>query len=441
VKVPCALTIAGSDSGGGAGIAADLKTFAALGVHGLCVVTAVTAQNTQGVDAIFELSPEFVSQQLDTLMRDFEVEWAKTGMLSNADIIRAVEEGAKRYGLRLVVDPVMVSATGAPLLRADALHSLIRLIGRAELVTPNVPEAQKLSGVKIHGLRDMRVAARAIAKLGPKAVLVKGGHLAGKEVVDLLYADGKYTVFIGPRVPGKPAHGTGCSFSAAITAGLARGLNLRRAVEGARDFIAKAVEGKLDVGKGVKPVNPITPLLLDAERWRALQDVWAAAQLLTSAPKFARLIPEVGTNIAVVPLGARTPSDVIGLSGRIIRVGGKPKLTGFPMLGGSEHVANIALTAFKHDPRIRAAMNLRFSQAILRACRKLGLTIASFDRSREPRGVKTMVWGTEQAIRKTGTVPDVIFDRGARGKEAMIRLLGRSAVEVAELAMKIARIV
>ncbi|MCS7131835.1 MAG: bifunctional hydroxymethylpyrimidine kinase/phosphomethylpyrimidine kinase, partial [Hadesarchaea archaeon] len=213
------------------------------------------------------------------------------------------------------------------------------------------------------------------------------------------------------------------------------------AVEDARDFIAKAVEGKLDVGKGVKPVNPMMPLLLDAERWRALQDVWAAAQLLASTPEFAKLIPEVGTNIAVVPLGAKALSEVIGLSGRIIRVEGGPRLTGFPTLGGSEHVANIALTASRYDPQIRAAMNLRFSEGVLRACRKLGLTIASFDRSREPPGVKTMIWGTERAIRRAGRVPNVIFDRGGRGKEAMVRLLGRSAMEVARLAIKIAKIV
>lgn len=439
MKLPCALTIAGSDSGGGAGIQADLKTFAALGVHGLCVITAVTAQNTRGVEGVFELPPKFVTKQLDAIMRDFEVKWAKTGMLSDAGIIKAVKAGIKRYNLRVVIDPVMAAATGAPLLRKDAFSSLIRLLSSAELVTPNVPEAEKLSGIKIKSRGDMKKAALKIAKLGPNAVLVKGGHLRGREVADLLYAKGKFTEFKGPRVPSEPTHGTGCSFSAAITAELAKGAGMREAIDSARKFTARAIERRLKVGKGVKPVNPMAALLSDAEKGRALEEVWAAAKLLADEPKFAKLLPEVGSNIAMALPGAKRTSDVVGLSGRIVRVGGRPQLTGYPELGGSEHVANIVLTAMRHDPRIRAGLNIRFSDGILRSCRKLGLRMVGFNRSKEPRGVKTMVWGTEQVIKKAGKVPDVIFDRGAPGKEAMVRLLGRSAMEVAELALRIAQ--
>lgn len=177
MKLPCALTIAGSDSGGGAGIQADIKTFAALGVHGLCVITAVTAQNTLGVDATFDLPPEFVTRQLDSVIRDFEVRFAKIGMLSNAGIIRAVDRGTRRYGLKLVVDPLMISATGSPLLREDAVDELKGLISRAELITPNLLEAERLSGMRIRSRAGMKRAARKIAKLGPRAVLIKGGPL------------------------------------------------------------------------------------------------------------------------------------------------------------------------------------------------------------------------------------------------------------------------
>jgi hydroxymethylpyrimidine/phosphomethylpyrimidine kinase len=439
MKLPCALTIAGSDSGGGAGVQADLKTFAALGVHGLCAITAVTAQNTRGVEAVFDLPPEFVTKQLDAVMRDFDVEWAKTGMLSNAEIIQAVGAGIKRHGLRAVIDPVMASTTGAPLLQERAFESLLKLLSSAELVTPNVPEAEKISGLKIRSRADMKGAARKISELGPMAVLIKGGHLRGREIVDLLYAEGKFTEFKGPRVLSEPTHGTGCSFSAAITAELAKGTSMREAIGSARNFVARAIEGRLEVGKGIMPVNPMAALLLDAEKGRALEEVWAAAKLLVAEPRFAELLPEVGSNIAVALPGARRASDVVGLSGRIVRVGGRPRLTGYPELGGSEHVANIVLTAMRHDSRIRSGLNIRFSDEILRTCRKLGLRVVSFDRSREPRGVKTMIWGTEQAIKKAGGVPDVIFDRGARGKEAMVRLLGRSPMEVAELALRIAK--
>ncbi|MDI6643348.1 MAG: bifunctional hydroxymethylpyrimidine kinase/phosphomethylpyrimidine kinase [Candidatus Hodarchaeaceae archaeon] len=439
MKVPCALAIAGSDSGGGAGVQADLKTFSALGVHGLCVLTAVTAQNTRGIEATFELPPEFVTQQLDTVMRDFDVEWAKTGMLGSAGIIRAVEAGAKRYKLRLVVDPVMVAATGAPLLREDALAALVRLLKHAELVTPNVPEAERLSGIKIKSRADVRRAARAISKLGPRAVLIKGGHLKGREVVDFLYSDGKFKEFKGPRIAGGPTHGTGCSFASAITAELAKGASLNYAIARAKEFVEGAIETRLRVGEGLEPVNQMAALLLSAEKGRSLEEVWQAAKLLVENPKFVELLPEVGSNIVMALPGAEKTSDVVGLSGRIVKSGGRARLTGFPEFGGSEHVANIVLTAMQHDPKIRAGLNIRYSPDVLRACRNLGLTIGTFERSREPRGVKTMVWGTEQAIKRAGKVPQVIFDRGAPGKEAMMRLLGRSPLEVAELALQLAR--
>jgi hydroxymethylpyrimidine/phosphomethylpyrimidine kinase len=438
-KIPCVLTIAGSDSGGGAGVQADLKTFAALGVHGLCVITAVTAQNTRGVEAVFDIPPKFVAKQLDAVMRDFKVEWAKTGMLSNSDIIKAVGVGAKRYGIRLVVDPVMTSTTGAPLLREGAFESLLKLLSRAELVTPNVPEAKRLSGIEIKTLVDVRRAARKISKLGPRVVLIKGGHLRGQEVVDLVYIDGKFSEFKGPRVKGEQTHGTGCSFSAALAAELAKGSSIQMAIDHARKFIVSAIEGRLKVGKGTMPVNPMAALFLDAEKGRVIENVWAAAKLLVSNLKFSELLPEVGSNIAMALPGAMRTSDVVGLSGRIVRVEGRPCLTGYPELGGSEHVANIVLTAMRHDTRIRAALNVKFSEEILRACRRLNLSVVGFDRSSEPRGVKTMVWGTEHAIKKVGRVPDVIFDRGAVGKEAMVRLLGTSATEVAELAIRIVR--
>ena len=438
MKVPCVITIAGSDSGGGAGLQADIKTFSALGVHGLCVVTAVTAQNTRGVDATFEVPPEFVTQQLDTLMRDFDVEWAKTGMLSSAGIIKAVEVGVKKYKLRLVVDPVMVAATGSPLLREDAVAALVKLLARAELVTPNVPEAERLSGVKIRSVDDMQRAARIISKFGSRAVLVKGGHLRGREIVDLLYTNRKFKEFKGSRVTSEATHGTGCSFAAAITAELAKGESLQEAVANAREFIKTAIEGRLRVGKGVMPVNQMATLFLSAEKGRSLEEVWRAAHILVEDPRFVELLPEVGSNLVMALPGARKTSEVVGLSGRIVKSGEQAHLTGFPKFGGSEHVASIVLTAMRYSPKIRAGLNIRFSPEILRACRKLGFIISTFDRSREPRGAKTMIWGTEQAIKKIGKVPQVIFDKGTPGKEAMVRLLGTSPMEVAGLALRLA---
>jgi hydroxymethylpyrimidine/phosphomethylpyrimidine kinase len=438
MRVPCVLTIAGSDSGGGAGIQADMKTFAALGVHGLCAITAVTAQNTKGVAAVMELPPEFIAKQIDTLMDDFEVKFAKTGMLSSADIIRVVADRVKKYRLRVVVDPIMVSASGSPLMRADALSAIGELLACTELVTPNVHEAEKLSGVRIRSVEDMKRAARKIAELGPKAVLIKGGHLMKKTVTDVLYFKERFEEFSSPRITEETTHGTGCSLSSAIAAELAKGAALNMAIRNARDFVGQAIRWRLKVGHGVVPINQMAGIFREVETARAIGEVWRAAQMLVRNPKFVSLIPEVGSNIVMALPEAGSIQEVVGLSGRIVRTSHGAVITGFPELGGSEHVANIVLTALRYDPKIRSAMNIKYSSSVLRTCKDLGLTISSFDRAREPRGVKTMEWGTAQAIKKVGRVPQVIFDTGCPGKEAMIRLLGATPGEVASLALRVA---
>ncbi len=438
MNIPCALTIAGSDTGGGAGIQADLKTFSALGVHGLSVITALTAQNTRGVFGILEISPEFIGKQIDVVASDFDVEWAKTGMLSNSGIINVVRRKTKKHRLRLVVDPVMVSATGHPLLKDDAMEALIGLLARAELATPNIPEAQKLSGMKINSVKKIEEAAKIIHKMGPEAVLIKGGHLKGRTATDILYDGKKFQKFEGDRIEAGAIHGTGCSFSSAITAELAKGEQLKTAVQKTKKFIESSIKASLEVGKGVRPVNQMARLYLDAERGRAIEEVWSAAKLLRDNGNFAKLIPQVGTNIAMALPGAKDLSEIVGLSGRIVRVGETAHLTGFPEWGASKHVGSIVLTAHKTDQQIRAAMNVKYSPEIVKICGKMGLRIGKFDRSEEPPKVRTMVWGTEHAIKKAGFVPDVIYDEGGKGKEPMVRLLGASPLELAARAVKIA---
>lgn len=439
MKIPCALTIAGSDSSGGAGIQADLKTFSALGVHGLVVLTSITAQNTRGVQEIFDLPPKFVRRQLDSVAQDFEIGWVKTGMLSRSDIIREVREGIKEHGIYLVVDPIMAAASGDPLLRENATQELRTLLKHAELVTPNIPEAEKLSGIKIESLEDCKKAAENISKLDPAAVLVKGGHLDTEKIHNILYEDGEFIEFSLPRVESGEIHGTGCTFSAAITAELAKGQTLKDAVRKAGEFVGDAVKGRLSLGGGAKVVNPLAREWKITSGSKEIIEVQKAAKRLVNTPGFAELIPEVGTNIAMAPKNARELGDVVGLSGRIIKVSGKARLTGVPVSGGSEHVARIVLTTMKHDPQIRACVNIRYYPRIVEEFRESGLEVVEFDRAREPEGVKTMKWGTEQAIEKAGGVPDVIFDKGGIGKEAMIRVLGKNPSEAAEKALRVVK--
>ena len=256
--LPVALTIAGSDSGGGAGIQADLKVFFALGCHGATALTALTAQNTVGVQDVLTIAPEFVASQIDAVASDLPVAAAKTGMLATGPIIDAVAKSIEAHGLnRLVVDPVFVSKHGDPLLRTDAVDALrTRLLPLAEIVTPNLPEAEGLTGTTVDSVAAMKDAAAAIARLGPSAVLVKGGHLGGDEAIDVLWHDGDVEELRGPRFDTADTHGTGCALSAAITAGLATGHELPEAVRRAKTFVAGAVERALRLGRGVGPVNP-----------------------------------------------------------------------------------------------------------------------------------------------------------------------------------------
>lgn len=434
-----ALTIAGSDSGGGAGIQADLKTFAALEVHGLSVITSVTAQNTQKVEGISDLPSEFVGEQIDAIAEDFEVEWAKTGMVSNAEIIDVIRNKAQEYGIKLVVDPVMAAASGSPLLEEDALEELKRFLGDVELVTPNIEEANKLSGTEINSVEEMKVAAEKIGALGPENVLIKGGHLETAEVHNILFQGEEFTELKVERVPISSAHGTGCAFSAAITAELAKGSDIKPAVQRAGNFMVDAIKGRLNIGRGIETVNPMARMWKVTGDGEEIENVQKAVKSLTNFPKFGQLIPEVGVNVAMAPESTSKKDEVIGLTGRIVKVDGRPYLSGIPAPGGSEHVANFVLTATKHNPKIRAGMNLKFSEKILEKFQNLDLKISSFNRNEEPQEVKTMKWGTEKAIEKIGEVPDVIYDRGSVGKEPMIRLLGRSATEVSELALKVAR--
>lgn len=252
-----ALTIAGSDSGGGAGIQADLKTFAAHRVFGLSAITAVTAQNTLGVVAFEALSADLVAAQIEAVAGDIGVQAVKTGMLANAAIVEAVAASVQALDLPwLVVDPVMVAKSGDRLLDDEALGMIrAELLPQAFVVTPNIPEAAVLAGIPIESDDDRREAARRIARLGPRHVLVKGGHLALPDIVDLLFDGRDFVEFRNERVPGASTHGTGCTFSAALTAHLALGHSLHEAIPEAQRYVAGAIRHAPALGRGHGPMN------------------------------------------------------------------------------------------------------------------------------------------------------------------------------------------
>jgi hydroxymethylpyrimidine/phosphomethylpyrimidine kinase len=252
-----ALTIAGSDSGGGAGIQADLKTFAAHGVYGTSAITALTAQNTLGVAGVHAVPAEFVTLQIETVASDIGCDAVKTGMLATSAIVEAVAAAVESLDLpNLVVDPVMVAKGGNRLLDDDAVHALsTTLLRLARLVTPNIPEAEVLAAMPIGSLADMRAAGRRILKLGPRAVIVKGGHLAGDEATDLLISGEGEVMLSVPRLKVAHTHGTGCTFAAAIAARLALGHTLDDAARGAKDYVTAAMRHGIAVGGGHQPLG------------------------------------------------------------------------------------------------------------------------------------------------------------------------------------------
>ncbi len=255
VAVPVALTIAGSDPSGGAGIQADLKTFHQFGVYGEAAITLLTVQNTVSVTRIECMPPDLVIDQIRAVITDIPPGAAKTGALGNREIIEAVAGLAADFRFPLVVDPVLVSKHGVALLAADAIEILkTRLLPCAFLVTPNLQEATMLAGMDVHDVASMRAAARKILELGPQAVLVKGGHLAG-DAIDVLLYQGDWTEFTAPRVETRHTHGTGCTYSAAITASLAAGDDLPTAIRHAKHYITEAIRTNPGLGRGSGPVN------------------------------------------------------------------------------------------------------------------------------------------------------------------------------------------
>ncbi len=256
MKIPKAMTIAGSDSGGGAGVQADLKTFAALGVYGASTLTAITAQNTVAVTAVHEIPTDVITAQIDAVLTDIGADAVKTGMLSSSDIIECVCEALEVHGVqRLVVDPVMIAKSGDALLREDAIGSLrTRLLPLAMVVTPNIPEAEALTETTIVSDADVRRAAEAIVGMGARSVVVKGGHREGP-ATDLFYDGKEFKEFTAPRFDTVNTHGTGCTFASAVAAGLARGMVVTDAVALAKDYVTEGIRHSFSIGQGHGPLN------------------------------------------------------------------------------------------------------------------------------------------------------------------------------------------
>lgn len=433
---PVALTVAGSDSGGGAGIQADLTTMAARGAHPTSAVTAATAQHTRGVESTHVLPTEEVAAQIDAVRDDFAVGAAKTGMLATEEIVALATERLGDAPFPLVVDPVMVAASGDRLLDPAAEAAYEDLVGVATLATPNVDEAEVLTGRSIEDAADARAAARDVVDLGADAALVTGGHLDGDRVRDVLVTAETERTVEHERIADAATHGSGCTLSAGIAARLADGDDLERAVTDELSAMTRAVRYATDVGQGPGAVQGMAPLRTDAARQGTVAAVRNVVDRLVAAD-IGELIAEVGTNVAGAVPYAEDPREVAGVDGRLSRTLDGVAATGAVRFGASDHLARFLLSAREHHPELRFAINLRHDDATRAALSALDWDTATYDRTDQPAEVRseegsTMAWAARESLADRVAPPVAVTDPGAVGKEPMCKLLATDAERLAD---------
>ena len=431
-----ALSIAGSDSGAGAGIQADLKMFSALGVYGCTAITAITAQNTKRVAEIFEISPLMVEQQIRSIMMDMRPNAIKIGMVYSSPIIDAIYRSVKKTSkIPIVLDPILAAGTGAKLLRTEAYKSFVsKLIPLSTLITPNRMEAEKLADIVIKTENDAIEAARKINKLGAENVIVKGGRFGSAHVTDLLLdSKGNIMKFTNPVLKIKEIHGSGCNFSSAITAYLAKGMALAEACKMANEYVHTAVRNAMKIGSGLPIANPLSVIYRDVNRYHTMAELQQAAEQVSMLDGFYKLIPETQSNFVYALLNAVDVSDVAAVRGRIIKIENTAVPASYIKFGASSHVASAVIAYMSVNPDFRSAINIRFDKMIVDVCKSL-FSVASYDRTKEPKKIKrkegsTMAWGILAALSKNPRA-DVIYHTGDIGKEPMISLFGRNPTEV-----------
>jgi len=437
VSPPVVLSIAGSDSGGGAGVQADLKTIEAGGAFGTTAVTSVTAQNTTGVESTHVLPTAEIDAQCDAVVSDFDVAAVKTGMLATAEVVDLVADRVRAVAAPAVVDPVMVAASGDRLLASEAERAYEALIAEATLVTPNADEAAVLTGIDPDGESEAREAGERLVELGADAALVKGGHVANEsdDVVDVLVtADGVET-FRHPRVDTDATHGSGCTLSSAAASHLAHGETLDFAVEAGTAFMERAVRYGLDVGEGPGSVHHLAALREAADRHRTMTDVATVVEAFVDRD-VSRLVPEVGMNVVGATAYAEAVGETAAIEGRITRTLSGVAPNRGVRLGASSHVARFLLAAREFDPDLRFAVNCRFDDETAAATDELDGPVTEYDRDAEPEDASgTMGWGARKAfgeVEADDPTPAAVLDSGAVGKEAIIKVVAETPEELGE---------
>ena len=437
-----ALSIAGSDSGAGAGIQADLKTFSALGVYGCTAITAITAQNTREVTSIFGLPDDIIRKQIRSIMSDIPPDAIKIGMVHRKEIIQSIYDSLMHTKIPIVLDPIFAAGSGAKLLLDNAFESFVsELVPIATLITPNLMEAEKLAGVKIKSEGDAIEAARKIKKLGVENVIIKGGHSNTNNVIDiLLHRNKRVYKLANTRISVKESHGSGCNFSASITALLARGFQIVDACKIANQYVHKSIGNALKLGKGLVVTNPISDLYVDACRYHVLKELQQATIEIEAMNGIAELLPETQSNIAYALPDAVDTSQIAGVKGRIVRIGKIARPVSNIEFGASRHVASAVLAYMTINRSMRCAMNIRYDKKLLKIAKRL-FEISEYQRITEPMSLKkkegeTILWGIKTAL-LSNPAAEIIYHKGEVGKEPMIMIFGTEPNDVLNKIKKI----
>ncbi len=423
------LCIAGLDPSGGAGLSADMRALEFLGVGCFPVASALTVQNSGSFAALEPVSAGIIGRQIDAALGEAAPGAVKVGLLGSVENIELLAR--KLPDIPLVVDPVIRTSTGFNVVNDEMLAAYEELLfPRATLVMPNAYETSVLTGQKVTDVETAKKACPVIADMGPKVVLVKGGHFESERGSDVLYVDGDFHVLAGTELRGD-VRGTGCTFSALIAGYLALDFGIVEAVKRAKLDMARALE--FSVHKEPKHIA-FSEHLSEGQRnvWLAVQK--AASEIGSILPP--EMVAEVGNNIAYALEGAESPEDVCSLDSRLVLKGSRIVTMGLPVFGRKSHIGRVVMAAVKHDPNLRCALNLRYSEKTLDIAGDVGFKVATFDREHEPDQASSVEWGTARALQDFGSA-DIVYDLGAKGKEPMIRLLATNPEEAVNKLRKI----
>ena len=436
------LSIAGSDSSSGAGIQADLKTFSSLGTYGCTAITAITVQNTKNVFTVFPLPAEIVIKQVNSILNDIRIDAIKIGMVYDGIIINKIFKVLKNIKIPLIVDPIFTSTSGKSLLKSEAINDLTKkILPLATIITPNINEAIQLSGIEINTKDDIVKSLIKIKKLGPKNVILKGGHLLSEKSIDTLIDDKLNIIeFSNSRLPIPESHGSGCNFSAALSAYIAQGYEISIACKFANEFINSVLKNLLYIGKGYPVTDTAISTSSSAFKFRVIDELSIAIRELESLSDVGKLIPETQSNFVYAIPNASSIREVAGIKGRIVRIDQQVKASSCIEFGASQHIASAVLSYMNIDPLMRSGFNIKYDKKIIKILESF-MKVSEYDRRLEPQKIKTkegytIQWGIKKAILKNKWVRG-IYHKGDIGKEPMVIMFGHHPGEIIEYLKKI----